>query len=174
MMHASFRWVLHAHVLACAVAAGSGTHAASLQHDLFERPPLEALKPVQPQTVKTVTPAPPPAEWKPELRAIITGSGTAMVNVEGRIVQMGQEIDGYRLAEVRERHATFIRDKVRYTLYLNPVRAADAPPVAVKAADAPSAIGHVRTSDVISKGSPSAPDARRTTEEPKKIDRSGG
>ena len=159
------QWVC---ALAAAAPACVGSHAAGLQHDLFARPALQALKPEQPQSVKTVAPAPPPPEWKPELKAIITGGGTAMVNVEGRIVQMGQEIDGYRLVEVEERRATFVRDKVRYTLLLNAVRSAEAPsgsataPAggAVKPADAPAGseikaggtpagLGTLRTSDVL-------------------------
>lgn len=163
------RWVC---ALAAAAPACVGSHAAGLQHDLFARPALQALKPEQPQSVKTVAPAPPPPEWKPELKAIITGGGTAMVNVEGRIVQMGQEMDGYRLVGVEERRAIFVRDKVRYTLLLNAVKGADAPaggvtagaaPVAgsavkpghaqpeneVKASGGPVGLGTLRTSDVL-------------------------
>ena len=87
-----------------------------------------------------------------------------MVNVEGRIVQMGQEMDGYRLIEVQDRTATFVRDKVRYTLALKAIVGAEAAPAAPKAAEAPPAgsrpadssppaprgLGTLRTSDVIS------------------------
>ena len=101
-----------------------------------------------------------------------------MVNVEGRIVQMGQEMDGYRLIEVQDRTATFVRDKVRYTLALKAIGAAEAAPVAPKVAEAtptastpadssppaPRGLGTLRTSDVLS--SPIAsrsegPDRRR-------------
>jgi hypothetical protein len=133
--------------LAGALAAAT-TESTALQHDLFARPPLEALKPAQPEPVKTITPAAPPPEWKPELKAVITGGGTAMVNVEGRIVQMGQEMDGYRLVEIQERRATFVKDKVRYTLHLNAVVKADGA-AAPKAADAVAGVGSVKASAVL-------------------------
>ena len=165
-------------LVVASILAAASPAAQALQHDLFDRPAPEALKPAAGTPVKTVTPPPPPPEWKPELRAIIRGAGSAMVNVEGRIVQMGQEMDGYRLIEVQDRTATFVRDKVRYTLALKAIVGAEAAPAAPKAAEAPPAgsrpadssppaprgLGTLRTSDVIS--SPIAsraegPDRRR-------------
>ena len=203
MMASRARFLLWMCAFAAAAPAAVGSHAASLQHDIFARPPLEALKPEGAQPVKTVTPALPPPEWKPELRAIITGGGTAMVNVEGRIVQMGQEIDGYRLVEVHQRRATFVKDKVRYTLALGEVRApgaaAAAPAVAPAPASAPanaappapptapglpvappaaapglSGIGSVKASDVLSRGPAGAPDSRIPGDERKAGERRGG
>ena len=127
-------------VVFLAFAVAAPLQAATLQHDLFDRPALEALKPVAGAAVKTASPPPVPPEWKPELRAIIRGGGSPMVNVEGRIVQMGQEIEGYRLVELQEREATFVKDKVRHTLVLKGVKAADAPsPVTTPAEPAPVA-----------------------------------
>jgi hypothetical protein len=129
------------------------SQASALQHDLFARPALEVLKPATPTSVKSVTPSPPP-DWKPELRAIIAGDGSAIVNVEGRIVQMGQDIEGYRLVEVKERQATFARDKVRYTLFLKPVNSAEATPAPSRSAQPAPAesrgLGTLKTSDVLS------------------------
>ena len=160
----------------CALAAAASTALAGpLTHDLFKRPPLESLKPAQAESVKTVTPAPPP-EWKPELRAIIAGNGTALVNVEGRIVQMGQEIDGYKLVEVQERRVTFVRDKVRYTLVLNAFKSGDAAAPAKApepAAASPSAgIGTVKAADVVSK--PPAAEPPRAADDGKTNERRGG
>jgi hypothetical protein len=150
------------HLGFCALTAAMSTapcsQGASLQHDLFARPPLEQLKQEQPQTVKTVAAAPVP-EWKPELKAIITGGGTALVNVEGRIVQMGGEIDGYRLVEVRERRAIFVRDKVRYTLVLNAVKAADGQSGTATGTATATGIGSVKTSDVLPQTAPVKPEA---------------
>lgn len=164
----------------CAAVASYAApgHAAGLQHDLFARPALEALKPGQSQSVKTVTPAIPPPEWKPELRAIIAGAGTAIVNVEGRIVQMGQEMDGYRLVEVQERRAIFVKDKVRYTLLLNAVKGADAPTGAgsvrtaesatsgenrnPRGSDAPAGLGSLKASDVLGDPRAGQPEAPRS------------
>ena len=141
-------------VIATIAAAPAG--AAGLRHDIFERPSVEALKPTGAAPVKTVPPSPPPVEWKPELRAIIDGKGGAMVNVEGRILQIGQEMDGYRLAEVHDRQATFVKDRTRYTLFLKSVRPSEAPPavttqVSDSAPQAPRGFATLKTSDVLSK-----------------------
>jgi hypothetical protein len=190
-------------VLACLLVAGPGglsvATAATLQHDLFARPALESLKPVQSEPVKTVKPV-PPSEWKPELRAIITGGGSTIVNVEGRIVQIGQEIDGYRLIEVKDRRATFVKDKVRYTLDLSEVKGAGAPaaalsapavapappaaapsapaaptaPPAPSAQSGPSGMGSVKAFDVLSKSGSSVPEARAADDDRKSPARRGG
>ena len=152
------------HLLCASVLGAASPSVQALQHDLFARPALEALKPSSGAPVKTLTAPPPPPEWQPELRAIIRGAASAMVNVEGRIVQMGQEIDGYRLVELHDRTATFVKDKVRYSLVLKPLKAGEpAPPAPAKAAaEAPPArtaeaapgeprgLGALKLSDVIS------------------------
>lgn len=140
-------------LVAVIVAAPAG--AAELRHDVFERPNAEVLKPTGAAPVKTLPPPPPPVEWKPELRAIIAGAGGGMVNVEGRILQIGQEIDGYRLAEVHDRQASFVKGRTRYTLYLKSVRPAETPPaiaqVSDRAPEPPRGLGTLKTSDVLSK-----------------------
>lgn len=142
MTSASMKGAVLSLSLAVTLAAVPQLHAATLQHDLFSRPSLDTLKPAQQETVKAVTPpAPPPEppEWKPELKAIISGGGSALVNVGGRIFRIGQDVDGYRLVEVQERQATFVKDKVRYTLVLNATKAARPPTGGVKAGSAPAA-----------------------------------
>lgn len=148
------RYHLGLSALAAALSTVPCSHGATLQHDLFARPTLEELKPRQSQTVKTMTATIPTPDWKPELKAIITGGGTAIVNVEGRILHMGQEIDGYRLVEVQERRAIFVRNKTRHTLVLNAVKAANAP----GGATSPGIAG-VKASDVLSPTNAPKPDA---------------
>jgi hypothetical protein len=136
-------------LLACVPVAVGGlglmAHAAGPQHDVFERPKPRSLKQHDPETVKSMKPAPAPVEWKPELRAIISGGGKAWVNVEGRILQVGQDMDGFRLVEVQERRAIFVKDDVRYAL--------DLP--AVKAGSRPSAGGGVKSATDTASGSAS-------------------
>lgn len=96
-------------------------HAAGPQHDVFQRPKPAVLKQAETESVKAKAPV-APVEWKPELKAIIKGDGNAWVNVEGRILQVGQDMDGFRLVDVQERHAVFMKDEVRYTLELRDVR----------------------------------------------------
>ena len=42
-----------------------------------------------------------------------------MVNVDGVILEIGEEIDGFRLVEVREYEAVFVRDGARRTLIMD-------------------------------------------------------
>jgi hypothetical protein len=131
---------------------GSISHAAGPQHDVFERPKPRLLKQHQAETVNAEKPAPAPVEWKPELRAIISGGGTAWVNVEGRILKVGQDMDGFRLVEVQERRAVFVKDDVRYALDLQPVKGASraTPGAAGKSvADAVVAAGGKGAADVV-------------------------
>lgn len=122
-MTRTLRW----RVLACGLLAGAALPSMSLasgpQHDVFERPKPRVLKQQEAESVKTQKPL-APVEWKPELKAIIQGGGNAWVNVEGRILQVGQDMDGFRLVAVEERRAFFLKDEVRYTLDLRDVKAA--------------------------------------------------
>jgi hypothetical protein len=153
--------LLLAATLFCAEVLASA-YAASLQHDIFERPPLETLKPSKSELVKPVKP--PLPEWKPELRATITGGGAAMVNVDGRIVQIGQDIEGYRLIEVGDRTATFVRDNVRHTLHLNEI----------KPASAAASKSVVKTLDILRERNPAAVDAPLQPDDPRVVERRGG
>jgi hypothetical protein len=141
-------------------------HAAGPQHDVFERPKPRSLKPQDAETVKSMKPAPAPVEWKPELRAIISGGGNAWVNVEGRILQVGQDMDGFRLVEVQERRAVFMKDDVRYALDLPAVKAASraaSGPAVKPAADTASGIDSKAAGDGLAgsstKGAADAPSA---------------
>jgi hypothetical protein len=126
-------------------------HAAGPQHDVFERPKPRTLKQQDAETVKTLKPAPAPIEWKPELRALISGGETAWVNVEGRILQVGQDIDGFRLVEVQERSAVFVKDNARYTLDLPAVKASPRQRASgvAPAADTPSVAASKSAADAV-------------------------
>jgi hypothetical protein len=45
----------------------------------------------------------------------------SIVNVGGELVQIGEQINGYRLVEVREESAVFVNDKKRVTLSLRAI-----------------------------------------------------
>jgi hypothetical protein len=127
MMAALIRTLVACGLVGC-WAAAQFSHAAGPQHDVFERPKPRLLKQHDAESVKAQKAPAPPADWKPGLRAIIQGSGGAWVNVEGRILQVGQAIDGFRLVNVEERRAVFVKDEVRYTLDLPDVRGASRAP----------------------------------------------
>ena len=93
--------------------------ADGLKHDPFVRPvlaPRPALAaPVPGNAVNA--PVPEPA-WKPELRAIMAAGPKSIVSVEGVLVRIGEQINGYRLVEVHEETAVFVNNKKRVTLSL--------------------------------------------------------
>jgi hypothetical protein len=123
MMGALIRTFVACGLTACWMVT-QPSHAAGPQHDVFQRPKPRGLKQQEPESVKTQKASAAPVEWKPGLRAIIRGGGNAWVNVEGRILQVGQEMNGFRLVNVEERRAVFVKDDVRYTLDLPDVRSA--------------------------------------------------
>lgn len=95
---------------------------ARLQRDPFQPPRLEK---------KTSSPSPgiadaPPAVYAPpisvapdfKLRAVLHAGAQSMVNVDGNLISVGEEIEGYRLVAIHERKAELVKggDKVVLTL----------------------------------------------------------
>lgn len=97
-------------------------HAAglpALQHDPFARPSLVAIAAPAPGVS---APAEPP--WQPVLSAVLVAGNKSLANVDGFVVQVGQEINGYRLVEVSETGAVLVNKKQRLTLkMMTPTRA---------------------------------------------------
>lgn len=109
----------HVFGLACA-------QAGSLQHDLFARPVLGDAQPSRPEPGRAAKSADHAPAWNPALKAVAVAGRDSLVNVDGAIVRIGGEIDGFRLVEVREREAVFVKDKKRYTLTLGSIKGPDA------------------------------------------------
>jgi hypothetical protein len=59
------------------------------------------------------------APWRPQLRAVLVAGDQSMANVGGIIVKQGGQVDGFRLLEVKERTAVFVRNGVRLTLSMD-------------------------------------------------------
>lgn len=81
--------------------------ASNLHFDPFQRPVLLA----PPSATDTSQPQVAP-EWAPQLRAVMVAGSASMVNVDGSLVGLGEEVEGHRLVEVTERRAVFERDGV--------------------------------------------------------------
>ncbi len=92
----------------------AGEADAGLRNDPFARPNL-ALAPASAAQASEVA----ANEWKPQLRAVILAGRSSMVNVEGTIVSLGGQIDGFRLTAVEERRAIFVKDGARVVLTMS-------------------------------------------------------
>ena len=97
----------------------AAAQADNLKHDPFVRPVL----------VPQPTSAAPASEsaLKPELRAIMAAGPDSIVNIEGVLLRRGEQFNGYRLIEVHEETAVFVKNNKRVTLSLHgiePVRIA--------------------------------------------------
>lgn len=117
--------------------------AQNLQHDLFARPALSSLQRLHPEPPPVSAPQPPEPAWNPVLKAVIVAGRGSLANVGGVIVGIGGIIDGYRLVQVRESEAVFVKDGKRYTLKLGAIQGAgtarEAPAVSVDQAPAVAA-----------------------------------
>ncbi len=103
------------------------SQADTLRHDPFSRPLLVAPTPTTNASAPTAAnPAAPVANtdikidpvptWNPTLVAVMVAGKSSLVNIEGKIIRIGEEIDGYRLIKVRDGEATFSKDHQRVVL----------------------------------------------------------
>ena len=119
--------ILIAVVLAAAGGAAQGQTAGRIEllHNPFGRPNLEALgspsaaqASVPMATQPGSDPAAPreglPDGW--ELRGILMASGHSVVNVNGKLLAVGETYQGYRLVRVEERKAVFTRNGLIFEL----------------------------------------------------------
>jgi len=88
-----------------------------LRHDPFETPALLDQPAPEPSSVQAVEEILEP--WERELRATSVSSARSMINVDGVILVEGQELDGFRLVEVRERAAVFEKNGTKRTLTMD-------------------------------------------------------
>ena len=122
-----FRLVLPLSLVA--VLAGfpelSLSQAAKLQHDPFARPALSGLQQArQPEprgNGKATAAAPAP---KLKLLAVMAAGPDSIANVDGVMVRIGDEVNGYRLVEVHERYAVFEKNKTRFSVSISSNRQA--------------------------------------------------
>lgn len=96
---------------ACAIA---GDVAPSLRHEPFVRPPLASAS-ASSASGGDIT----AREWKPKLRGVITAAKGSLVNVDGMILSLGEQIEGFRLMRVEERKAVFMKNGVRIELTID-------------------------------------------------------
>lgn len=108
---------------ACAIAALAATGVATaseppatLRYNPFSRPPVVE------RAIESSRSASPVAERGAlDLRGTLIGSRTRFANVGGRILAVGESVDGYVLVWVEENSATFEKNDTRITAYVKPV-----------------------------------------------------
>jgi hypothetical protein len=106
---------LIASLCSLAVMGEEFTQLNRVRHDPFQRP-------VIPQTSIAETQASKPAAqqaWAPKLTATLRAGQNSMANVNGKIVKLGETINGYRMIEVDERSVVFAKNKQRTHLTID-------------------------------------------------------
>ena len=87
-----------------------------LSNNPFSRPPSEAIRDVRPI---------PESEGRMgsalELQATMIGSVNKLANVGGRILKLGDEVQGYVLVAIHEQFAVFRRNGEDTTVYVKPL-----------------------------------------------------
>lgn len=104
--------------LLIALAALPGLAAADLEplrHDPFAVP--AATRPSPPVIASVVEP--PALVWRPKLSAVVVAGSRSMVSIDGRVVALGEQIDGYQLVQVEEQRAAFAKNGVRFELKMD-------------------------------------------------------
>lgn len=92
--------------------------AQPLRHDPFARPRLgpEAAAATSADGLPAAEPAPP---WQPELRGVMQAGASSLANVAGRVVTVGESVDGWRLLRVDDGSAVFAQGRKQTILWMN-------------------------------------------------------
>lgn len=87
------------------VKSESEPDSASIQHDPFQKPELNKT------IINAVSPTGHEAlvAWAPKLIMTLRAGRNSMANVNGKIIRLNENIEGYRLIEVHERSAVFVK-----------------------------------------------------------------
>jgi hypothetical protein len=95
----------------------------TLKHDPFERPILTST--VNSTPVDANVSVQEEVPWNPTLSAVMVAGKNSLINLDGAIMKLGEEKDGYRLIQVKDREALLIKGKKRVTLSIkaSPIRA---------------------------------------------------
>ncbi|MBK6672799.1 MAG: hypothetical protein IPM70_01590 [Proteobacteria bacterium] len=86
--------------------------AEPLRHDVFARPTLSALTAAPPDSPASS----PPTEWNPRLTAVMVAGRSSLATIDGRILKLGELVDGLRLLSVRDSEVVVEKDGQPYVL----------------------------------------------------------
>ena len=94
-------WIVPCLLAWCGLARAAD--GPTLHHDPFARPDLSA----SPPGAAASGPATP--VWQPRLRAVVVAGRRSLAKVDDSVVELGGEVDGYRLIQVLPDKAIFVR-----------------------------------------------------------------
>jgi len=83
-------------------------HFTRVQHDPFQKPVIQEKKDTGQQATDKPEEQKPAA---PKLIATLRAGRDSMANVNGKIIKLGQTINGYTLVRVEARKAVFIKNR---------------------------------------------------------------
>lgn len=86
------------------------------RHDPFAQPVLKKLRLKKTHSENTLPESEKP--WLPVLTSTLRAGSNSIAIVGGRVIKIGQQVEGYRLLEVGEQDALFEKDgnKIRLRL----------------------------------------------------------
>jgi hypothetical protein len=93
------------------------TDAPVLIHDPFAEPVLRKLTESKNDTKNSQPDASEP--WVPNLTSTLRAGKNSMAIVNGRVIKLGEEIEGYDLIEVHERSVVLVKDGQKTQLTLD-------------------------------------------------------
>jgi len=112
-MGRSLRAWLSIAMVAVPLAVAQASEVAELSHNPFSRPALPSLPSGRDLGLDDA-----PTGETLELRATLITPGHAMADVNGVILTVGEEVEGFRLVEVGERRAVLEREGTRLVVSL--------------------------------------------------------
>jgi hypothetical protein len=104
-------WLLSTTIVATPWVGAQANEVADLVHNPFSRPELPSLSGAGSADEAR-------REGKLELRATLIASDHPMADVNGVILAVGDEVEGFRLVEVDERRAVLERDGTKVVVSL--------------------------------------------------------
>lgn len=109
-------WLLCACLWSFSVVGREYSQANRVQHDPFQRLAIPQASVAEPEVSKSSAQQ---QAWAPKLTATLRAGRNSMANVNGKIIKLGETINGYRLIEVTERSAVFVKNKQRTHLTID-------------------------------------------------------
>lgn len=100
----------------CDVVVASQPH--KLEYDPFSYLEVPKVKPTR--NASTAVLEVKNHAWHPELRATIVAGAMSLANINGTVLRIGEELDGFTLTKVGNKTATFEKNQSRVILNMTP------------------------------------------------------